>query len=165
MLQEIVDVDEVNRAGEEVSSSSYLEFLEALVHKMGGVLDEADLLGEIRVKFGPYWGPSDLRLINGRPKWMNAVDWAKVMARKLETPILSRTVRLKNNKKFTVLVVDDHSIDPEWLEWVKDRQVKVNFRKSCPKCGTNDLSLNSENCPRCGNEFRWKSIRIHRKPK
>ena len=164
MLQESVSVDEVNRAGEEVSTSSYLDFLVALVHKMGGVLDEADLLGEIRVKFGPYWGPSDLRLIKGRPKWMNAVDWAKVMARKREMPILCRTVR-RQRKKFTVLVLDDPSTDPEWLEWVKNRPVKKSFRKRCPKCRRRKIPLGREICPRCKKAFPKPSIRIHIKPK
>lgn len=108
-----------NGLDEVISPLSYLLFLQLYVRKMGGVVNQADLEAEIKKHFGPVWGPQDLRPIRvagkyARPKWMNSLDWAKLMARKLAPQILSR-----KTGKLTVLVLIGPDTDPEWLEFVQ----------------------------------------------
>ena len=119
-----------NGPGEEISPRSYLRFIQLYVRKKGGVVDQADLEIEIERHFGGIWGPDDLRPIRSvgghtRPKWKNSLDWAKVMARHEDPPILARTQWLKTGK-FTALVLIDKTTDPEWLEWVQNGASEIS---------------------------------------
>jgi hypothetical protein len=111
-------------------------------------------------------GPDDLRPIrtagrHPRPKWKNSLDWAKVMARKEDPPILARTRRWKGGK-LAVLVLVDHSTDPEWLAWVQ-RTPKNKFRKKCRRC-RRWVRLSAKACPMCFREFPTASARRHKLP-
>lgn len=156
-----------NGPGEEISPRSYLRFLQLYVRKMGGVVDQADLEAEIVKHFGDIWGPDDLRLIRSvgghrRPKWKNMLDWAKVMARTEDPPILARTQRRKSGTlRFLVLI--DAATDPEWLEWVQ-RKTKHNFRKKCDGCNRWGR-LSAEVCEFCGENFPVPSTRKHKLPR
>jgi hypothetical protein len=156
-----------NGPGEEISPMSYLRFIQHYVRKMGGVVEQADLEAEIEKHFGGIWGPDDLRplRIGGRyprPKWKNSLDWAKVMARKEDPPILARTTRRKG-RRFTVLVLITNDTDPEWVEWVQHK-TKNKFRKKCDRC-YRWVSLSAEACGFCGNEFPAPSERKHKLPR
>lgn len=164
MIKEFVEASDINQLGEEFSARSYLNFMLEFIRSKGGVVDQADLFAEIRERFGPYWGPNDLRLLKKRPKWMNTVDWAKVGGRKLKEPILSRTVR-RQGKKLTILVLETPETDPEWLEWVKDRIPKKHFRKRCPQCKRRKIRLAAAICPRCKYVFPPKARRKHELPR
>jgi len=156
-----------NGPGEEISARSYLRFIQLFIRKKGGVVDQADLEAEIEKHFGGIWGPDDLRPIRSvgghtRPKWKNTLDWAKVMARTEDPPILARTRRQKSGK-FTVLVLIDDTTDPEWLAWVQHR-TKQNFRKKCDGCNR-WVRLSADSCEFCGEEFPVPSTRKHKLPR
>lgn len=123
-----------NGPGEEISPRSYLRFIQLYVRKMGGVVDQADLEAEIVKHFGGIWGPDDLRPLRiagktARLKWKNSLDWAKVMARKANPPILGRTQKRKSGN-FSVLVLVDENTDPEWLTWVHAIPNKGSARRA-----------------------------------
>jgi hypothetical protein len=156
-----------NGPGEEISPQSYLRFLQVYVQRRGGVVDQDDLEAEIEKHFGGIWGPDDLRPLriggrHPRPKWKNSLDWAKVMARKLDPPILSRSAR-RQGKKFTLIVLISPTADPEMVAWVQ-RTPKKKFRKKCPGC-RRWVRLSALVCPFCGSVFPHTSARKHKLPR
>lgn len=156
-----------NGPDEEISARSYLRFIQLLVRTKGGVVDQADLEAEIEKHFSDIWGPDDLRPLRSvggrtRPKWKNTLDWAKVMARQEDPPILSRTQRRKTGN-FSVLVLIDDATDPEWVAWVQ-RKTKQNFRKKCAGCNR-WVRLSAESCEFCGKGFPVPSSRKHKLPR
>jgi len=156
-----------NGPGEEISARSYLRFIQLFIRKMGGVVDQADLEAEIEKHFGGIWGPDDKRPLriggkHPRPKWKNTLDWAKVMARQEDPPIMSRTQRQKYGR-LSVLVLIDDATDPEWLAWVQHK-TKQNFRKKCDGCNR-WVRLSAAKCPFCGEAFPAPAARKHKLPR
>jgi hypothetical protein len=151
-----------NGPDEEISPRSYLRFMQRYLTVMGGFLDQSDLDWEIERHFEKIWGPADRRLIHGRPKWKNSLDWAKVMGRKLTPPILSRTKKLSKGK-FTAIVLITPETDPEWLEFVTEIKPRKGFKKKCKQC-QNKVSLSTKRCRLCGYEFPAVAARKHKLP-
>lgn len=161
-----------NQPGEVVSPRSYLRFLYAYVAEKGGVVDQADLEQDITWHFAGIWGPDDLKphRRTARPRWLNYLDWAKVMARKGEAtdergqplpPIYNRRTQ-RNGMKFTLLALDAPGTDQDILAWVKAKTVKRSFKKKCRKC-RRWVGLSSKVCL-CGYAFPSQAKRTHKLP-
>jgi len=148
-----------NGKGEEVSARTLKEYLERFVLDAGGVVSQAELERAIARDFHGIFGPEDRRPHgkSNRPKWLNTLDWAKVMARRLRPPILNRS-RREDGKRVVYLVRCAKPTPTKWVRWVKAKAVKRNYRKRCEECGRYS-PLAAKTCQNCPARFPEPSRR------
>lgn len=143
--------------GEEVSSISFRRVVLALALEHGVITNE-QVEAVIAQRFGHLFSPDDLRLLNGRPKWKNTLDWAKAT---LAGQGLVATLPTKVGKKKQKLIVliRHPNVPNDVLRLALSKKPTKNFRKQCRECGSYSPMAN-EYCRRCEAKFPVPSRRI-----
>ena len=147
-LDELIEVLEDD---EEISASSYLEFIVEQLRACGGVIETEQLSSDVFAAFSREMTSADLRTMENRnvPKWKNSLDWAKAIGAKKN--ILST---IKQGKHKFVVLLDPTVTEKEWLELAEEQKGrrKASFKKRCPKCRCYQ-PLRSKYCKLCGAEM------------
>lgn len=148
--------------GQEISAASYRALLERVLAERGWIRND-EFLAIVEEIFGPLFGPEDTTVVQGRPKWMNNVDWAKASLTSAGS-IMTRS-RQRKGKKETFIVSTEHA---DLVVWVMSKTIKSGFKKKCPKCNQK-RPLGEEFCGAlakggCGYRFPEPNERVHRLP-
>ncbi|WP_417384161.1 hypothetical protein [Gimesia sp.] len=116
-------------ANQEISAASYKELLLRVLEEHRGWIRNDEFLAIVEKIFGPIFSKADRRIVNGRPKWMNAVDWAKAS---LTSANMIRTrSHQRNGRRESYIVLASHV---ELIRWVINKKQSARFKKRCPKC-------------------------------
>ena len=116
-------------ANQEISAASYRELLLRVLDDHRGWIRYGEVLSMVKKMFGPVFGKADKRIVRGRPKWMNTVDWAK--ASLTSADMIRTRSRQRNNKNESYIVLLSHA---ELIEWVVSKTQPAGFTKRCLKC-------------------------------
>ncbi|WP_417376748.1 hypothetical protein [Gimesia maris] len=114
---------------QEISAASYKELLLRVLDEHRGWISNDDFLAIVQKIFGPIFSRADKRIIRGRPKWMNTVDWSKAVLS--STGIIHTRSHQRDGKRVTYIVLRSHA---ELIGWVTNKKQSARFKKVCSKC-------------------------------
>lgn len=150
-----------NEEGTETDAPSYLAFMLKLLELNEGWITQPDLEQAMIRNYGASWGPDDLRPVRvgnvtERPKWKNALDWAKVLGFKKEQ------IATRKLKGVSIIVSLEHA-DQALVAWALAKRYRNRFRKLCPDC-RRKLLISDTLCI-CGFEFPPPNRRARKVPR